>query len=307
MIKTKLLIFLMIAGCSISLAAQDARLFITRAAVYNGQKSLVITGYSGAARMVAIPAHINGIPVKIIGDNAFRLKLLVKVIIPEGIEVIGAQAFTGNRLMVVMIPTSVKVIAPSAFDSQTRRLRSDGRTTVISDGSCNPPASYDRNDNPLTIVFLSQTGNSPQEAVKNPNQSYPVPAVNASAGGADIGGIQIILNSESGIGSLAYSNAGLYAIAIPRNAKFIENGAFLSNNLAAVTIPPSVRRISNQAFMGNPLVSITIGENVFVQYDSFRYQFSDYYRINNYRAGTYTLKAGHWNFEGQEPVSKTIW
>jgi hypothetical protein len=309
MLKTKLLIFLMIAGCSISLSAEDARLFITRAAVYNGQKSLVITGYSGAARTVVIPARINGIPVKIIGDNAFRLKLLIKVIIPEGIEIIGAQAFTGNRLMVVVIPPSVKVIAPSAFDSQTRRLVSDGRTTVISDESYNPLASYGRNDSPVTVVFLSQIGNSPQEAVKNPNQPCPVPAVNvsaASAVGADIGGTPIILNSESGIGTLAYNNAGLYAIAIPQDAKFIGNGAFLSNNLVAVAIPPSVRRISSQAFMGNPLVSITIGENVLVQYDSFRYQFSDYYRMNNYKAGTYILKAGHWNFEGQEHGPKTI-
>jgi hypothetical protein len=58
--------------------------------------------------------------------------------------------------------------------------------------------------------------------------------------------------------------------------------------------------------MGNNLGAITIGENVLIQYDSFRYQFSDYYRMNDCKAGTYILKAGHWNYEGKEPSPKKI-
>jgi hypothetical protein len=303
MLKTKLLFFLTVAGCSMPLSVHAANLFITRTEVHNGEKLMVITGYSGTARTVIIPARINGIPVRKIGDNAFKLKLLVEVTIPEGIEIIGARAFFGNRLRAVRIPSSVKVIAPSAFDSNTiKQVTGGGKNPVnvfFIDESAeryNPLPAYGESRKPV-IVDLPKTG-TPAPAVpaaKNPAQKI-----------SGAGGMTVKLNSESGVGNFAYSNAGLSVVTIPPEAKFIGDGAFLSNMLTSVVIPPSVRQIGRQAFTGNPLVYITIGENVLMQYDSFRYQFLDYYRMNNHKAGIYILKAGHWNFEGQEPRSKII-
>jgi hypothetical protein len=130
-------------------------------------------------------------------------------------------------------------------------------------------------------------------------RSEPRPANVALNVDVDIVRTPIKLNPNSGIGTLAYSNAGLTAVVIPREAKSIGYGAFMSNYLTGVVIPPSVRWIGNQAFVGNPIISVTIGENVTVQYDSLRYQFADYYRLNNYRAGTYFLKSGRWNYNGR--------
>jgi hypothetical protein len=112
--------------------------------------------------------------------------------------------------------------------------------------------------------------------------------------------------TENGIGRFAFSGKGLDTVVIPEGITYIAEGAFASNNLTSITIPNSVREIGSQAFMGNNLRAITIGEGVVVQLDSFRYQFSDYYKMNNYKAGTYILKAGQWNYEGHEPEYKSI-
>jgi hypothetical protein len=314
MFKTKLLIFLMAIGCSLPLAAYDTGPFTTRTAIYNGQKVLVITGYRGTSNRVVVPISINGIPVRIIGENAFRLKWLSEVFIPEGIEVIGAWAFAGNQLRYVMLPSSIKVIAPSAFDNNTVKLATkDIRrrehlsvelTATIKGRDHAPSTNSNRSDRPPSVVFLSQSGNTAQEAyVINEPVPMASPSVTITVD-REFGGTVVKLNSESGIGDLSYRNARLGAVVIPQQTRFIGYGAFLSNNLTGVVIPPSVRWIGSQAFIGNPIVSITIGENVAVQHDSFRYQFSDYYRSNNYRAGTYILKAGHWFFEGREPQAK---
>jgi hypothetical protein len=320
MLKTKLLIFLIAGGCLIPLAARDPNLFITRVEVHNGEKLIAITGYNGTAKTVVIPSRINGIPVRKIADNAFKLKLLVEVTIPEGIEIIGAWAFSGNKLKTVKIPSSVRVIAPSAFDSNTLKQAEAGDKrpgSVIffteNSGRYNPVTSGGGSRKSSAVVFITKTGMLAPAVPATNNSTQKTPDTPAGLGGGnvpdvglDAGGTPVKLNSESGIGNSAYSSAGLSAISIPQEAKFIGDGAFAVNNLTAVVIPPAVRRIGRQAFMGNPLVSITIGEKVLVQYDSFRYQFSDYYRMNDYKAGTYILKAGHWNFEGQEPAPKFV-
>jgi hypothetical protein len=351
MLKIKLAVFLMVAGSLMPLAAQSAGVFTTRVEFYNGERSLAIIGYNGGARRVVIPAYINGLAVRRIGDSAFRQKRITEVIIPEGVRAIGAQAFFGNQLNRVEIPSSVKEIAPSAFEGNMAGC------ILVGDGYYNPLAGYDSNYRPSTIIFSTKPGNaapaissiqtaysvstassvptassmpttsltqtvSPMTNSTPPHQTpstqghyrdtYPAPMTsgnvntpaygsyteNPSTGGQASSGIQAKLNSESGISARAYSNMRLNAITIPEGAKYIGDSAFLSNGLTSIVIPPSVRDIGRQAFMGNALTSITIGENVSLQYDSFRYQFSDYYRMNKYRAGTYILKAGQWVFKG---------
>jgi hypothetical protein len=111
--------------------------------------------------------------------------------------------------------------------------------------------------------------------------------------------------SASTIGKFAFANKRLSTVTIPEGTTCISEGAFFSNNLSEVIVPASVMFIEKQAFAGNNLERITIGSNVSVQDDSFRYHFDDYYRRNGYKAGTYILKAGHWNFNGIEPAHKT--
>lgn len=78
-----------------------------------------ITGYTGTASRLEIPATIGGVDVKHIGKQAFLQKYsLMYVTIPEGVETIDKQAFHGCSLMTyVSFPTTLHTIGDSAFNT----------------------------------------------------------------------------------------------------------------------------------------------------------------------------------------------
>ncbi|MDR1147796.1 MAG: leucine-rich repeat domain-containing protein [Spirochaetaceae bacterium] len=380
MLKKWLLFFVVVTGFAILLAAQNSNVFVTRAELRGGQKWLVITGYTGNEKAVTIPANIDGVPVRKIGDMAFKLKRLTDIALPQGLEVIGEQAFFGNQLSIVVIPASVRIIADSAFDSNMlKKVTNAGLTentgsyktpaksniyyiaadkqhlsaellnkaSKLHGNFYNPLTGYDGMFKPVSgpgtpaspitkNIAASNTANSfmPQSS---DNASYSriyievpgdytgisaIPVLNSTvvsknsalAGNKPASSSPLqtandgVLSTKAGmvIEKFAYRNKGLDSVVIPEGTMFIGEGAFASNNLSSVVIPNSVQSIGSQAFMGNDLGYITIGENVKVQSDSFRYQFADYYRMNDYKAGTYVLKAGHWNLSGQKAPSKQM-
>lgn len=76
-----------------------------------------ITGYTGHAAYLEIPATIGGKPVLSIGEKAFAHNAnLAYLVLPEGIESLGNSAFYWcNGLKVVEFPTTLKAIGDSAF------------------------------------------------------------------------------------------------------------------------------------------------------------------------------------------------
>jgi hypothetical protein len=78
---------------------------------------ITITGYTGSATDVVIPATINGWPVTAIGEMAFRKKGLTSVIIPDNVTTISRGAFRENQLTSIDIPSSVVTIGSAAFYS----------------------------------------------------------------------------------------------------------------------------------------------------------------------------------------------
>lgn len=76
-----------------------------------------ITGYTGDAVSIEIPAEIEGVPVALITSSAFQnMKQLTSVTIPNGITAIGSFAFYGcEGLTEVVIPESVETIGRYAF------------------------------------------------------------------------------------------------------------------------------------------------------------------------------------------------
>ncbi|MDR0290694.1 MAG: leucine-rich repeat domain-containing protein, partial [Treponema sp.] len=76
---------------------------------------VVITGYTGTNKEVTIPNAISGMPVTIIGDNAFADKQLTRVNIPNSVIYIGDFAFADNRLTSIRIPKGVVYIRDGAF------------------------------------------------------------------------------------------------------------------------------------------------------------------------------------------------
>lgn len=74
--------------------------------------------YSGASYRVDIPAAIDGVPVRAIGDSAFEDSRVACVVLPEGLEEIGDMAFDGaGDLRVVKMPESLRRVGDYAFNS----------------------------------------------------------------------------------------------------------------------------------------------------------------------------------------------
>ena len=78
-----------------------------------------VTGYTGTAARVDIPAKINGTAVKVIGKDAFKKNTaLYFVTIPEGVETVEDSAFMGcSKLTYAHFPSTLKTIEKTAFTS----------------------------------------------------------------------------------------------------------------------------------------------------------------------------------------------
>lgn len=79
--------------------------------------AITITGYSGSASEIFIPANTNGYPVIAIGGSAFSSKLSInRVFLPEGVKNIGSAAFFHcENLQAISLPNSVTNLGASAF------------------------------------------------------------------------------------------------------------------------------------------------------------------------------------------------
>lgn len=113
---------LFIAPAAFAQNAPNVRDFATRANVIDGIQGISIVGYFGTEKNVIIPPTIDGIPVTSIGEQAFMLRGLTNVTIPNGIIIIGRQAFYGNQLRNVYIPPSVRTIGESAFEKNNQPI-----------------------------------------------------------------------------------------------------------------------------------------------------------------------------------------
>ncbi|MDR2841604.1 MAG: leucine-rich repeat domain-containing protein [Spirochaetaceae bacterium] len=149
--KRFILSLMVIVGMGITAFAQNTDDFVYRVDSQNGVKSLVITGYKGQTKDVVVPASINNVPVKTIGESAFRLKGLTSVVLPEGLECISQHAFFGNKLSRVDIPASVKIIADAAFDSNLLLKINNGATVTLTAQSAGKSAQSGSN-----IYFIDE-------------------------------------------------------------------------------------------------------------------------------------------------------
>lgn len=81
----------------------------------NGEAT--VTGYSGGATILHIPATLDGYPVVAIGERVFENKDIAAVVLPEGVREIGWFAFYGCAgLSNITIPASVTSIGYAVFD-----------------------------------------------------------------------------------------------------------------------------------------------------------------------------------------------
>jgi hypothetical protein len=79
-------------------------------------EGVIITGYTGTAMAVKIPATIQGMPVREIGrGGSLGMRKVTSVVIPEGVIVIRKDAFgpynysMGSSLVQVTLPSTLRI------------------------------------------------------------------------------------------------------------------------------------------------------------------------------------------------------
>jgi len=88
-------------------------------------RSITITGYTVIRQAVNIPPTIQGLPVTVIGDEAFRLKQLTSVTIPNSVITIEDRAFSRNQLTDIIIE-HFNTLAGDLYDNLGIELQKRG-------------------------------------------------------------------------------------------------------------------------------------------------------------------------------------
>lgn len=83
--------------------------------IHAGTTFCTVTGYTGSAKDVCIPAQYEGLPVTRIGEGAFTDSALSTISLPDSLTSIGAFAFYRSSLTCVTIPASVHEFGRSVF------------------------------------------------------------------------------------------------------------------------------------------------------------------------------------------------
>ena len=112
---------------------------------YNGK--ITITGCNGTTGTVIIPEEINGGPVTVIAEQAFKEKRLTSLNIPVSVISIERNAFRENQITSVNIPNSVTSIGNAAF------YKNQLATIDIGEGVTSI-GEHAFSDNKLTRVYL---------------------------------------------------------------------------------------------------------------------------------------------------------
>jgi hypothetical protein len=199
-------------------------------------EGVVITKFIGkVAKTITIPATIQDMPVKEIGESAFRRLgqgdrntsgTPFTVVLPHGLTSIGDSAFEESALTSVVIPDTVTSIGKRAFSSCGYYV--------------NDKSSY-RKTYSLTSVTLPK-------------------------------GLTKVVSYIWSDGAF-YDNSALKTVVIPEGCSVIGEGMFLGcKALTAITIPKSITSIPSQAFEDcTGLETLVIPEGVTkIEYQAFR-------------------------------------
>jgi len=203
---------------------------------------------------VNIPETIGGVTVTTIGENAFEMKKIYGVIIPDTVTKISNGAFRYCGVCEVDLGNSVEYIGDSAFynsrkNEQPRQgsdplynYQSDGLKTLTLPNSVRY-IGYDAfGSNSLTSIIIPQ-GVEFLSGFYNNNLTEVT-----------------ISDTVKKIAEGAFSHNLLTSVVIPQGVEYLSG--FSYNNLSEVIIPESVKHIAASAFYRNLLTSVVIPQGV---------------------------------------------
>jgi len=243
-----LLPLILLAACSVDTRhyAPESDFKIT---VNEDNASVTITIYAGSEIHLMIPPTINGLPVTVIGEEAFAgtdesnhydgpvtLHQLHSVVVPRGVMRIEERAFRDNLLVNVSLPDGLTHIKEGAF------ARNKLTGVVIPD----------------SVIYLSGFQNNNITDIKIPDSVKTIGG-NAFENNRLVN--LVIPDSVTEMGWDAFKNNRLESIKISENIPSIR-GAFAQNKLTSVVIPDSVLHITGFAFSWNNLTNVTLSKNL---------------------------------------------
>ena len=226
-----------------------------------------ITGYTGNATEVVIPAEIEGLPVTSIGDWAFEdCSSLTGIMIPDGVTSINYGAFYGcssltsivfpdslssisdwafykcTSLTSIMIPDNVSTIGVAAFSN------CKGLTSVVMSAGITSIESYAFSGcESLTSISIPATLTSLGDEAFN--MCYSLTGFLVDEGNSffssDSHGV-LFNKDKSKLIQAPCTISGFYSI--PDSVTSINNLAFQSAKLVGVTIPASITSIGSGVF-----------------------------------------------------------
>ena len=215
-------------------------------------RAISIIGYTGAAKDLRIPAKIRGLPIAVIGAQAFSHKALTSVSIPDSVTTIGAAAFCDNALTEITIPTSVVTIGANAFaNNRLTRVSIPNSVTEIGDWAFQ--------HNRLISVSLGSKlrtiGASAFAFNRLTSITIPASVVTIGAGAFYDSGLTSVTfsNGVTDIEERAFAYNALTNIALPSSVSLIGDWAFAYNRLTSVALSNNAAAISSRAFSGNLL------------------------------------------------------
>jgi len=249
--------------------------------VVDGRR-ITITGYTGNAVTLEIPAQIQGLPVTAVGDWAFAGSILTSITIPSSvmsigdyalyycssltnvtmpssITSIGERAFRlCRRLTSITIPSSVTSIGNEAFSfcSGLTSVTIPSSVTSIGDGAFSYCGSLTSVTIPSSVTSIGDLAFYLCNSLTN----FTVDSRNPSY--ASIDGILFDKNIRTIIAYPKGKTARTYTI--PSSVTSIGKNAFHDcSSLTNVTIPSSVTSIGERAFYYcSNLTSVTIPPSV---------------------------------------------
>lgn len=255
-----------------------------------------ISGCDDSATEVIVPSEIDGVPVTIIGSQAFEhCHNLTSVVIQEGVTTIGAYAFIGCRdfsddvyipcyaesykeevtskeseggLKSVVLPDSLTSIGTGAFQgcSDLVSINIPDNVNFIGGSAFNYCSSLESIVIPYGVDYIEYDTFSGCESLKSVEIPDSVTGIGGLAfcGCSSLESIEIPDSVDYIGGSTFFCCSSLKSANIPDGVDYIGNDMFYKcESLTSVTISDSVTSIEKRAFNGcSSLESIEIPDSV---------------------------------------------
>ncbi len=249
---------------------------------------LTLISYLGTEKDVTIPGEVDGLQVKVIGQDAFERNVFVEnIVLGEGVEIIEGGAFFHNEnLKTVIIPASVHTICKEDNRYSNSTMLFDKceqlQQIIVSENNAHF-ASYNGSLYSKDLTVLYEGANKASSTfefsaniaeIKNYALAFScfeqivIPANVQIGDGAFYNCFYLkkvtICDGITEIGNHAFAYCqNLQEVRLPNTLKILSDYLFNeSYSLFTLDIPESVTTIGYSAFLNSGIISITLPQNI---------------------------------------------